>query len=318
MSYQQFTDPGGGYGPSANKGYSPAATPSYLPAPTPKQTDAALPDFTYQSPIADGVGNYHANHFVAYFSARNDTFQRVHSIPIFYSEFCNIFGLSNIAKAFLDKTRNFKGLDVVKFTVGGNIGNKLSHNHVAGLVHDDWVAMQIAKDGGSFYGTTLKREWFEPIDRKLFLWISEGGKNVPVLGPIGPLLAPIIVEANKRHFLAGRRSWRVDFDNDLRLYRVETAAFERSSHPIYDQMEQQSDLLREDIIRLWTNMLENYANLCPIYLPQYGHLIPEKYAIKGNVAYRTNGEGDALAEKALLTPWFLKAVKRHPGLVADL
>jgi hypothetical protein len=123
----------------------------------------------------------------------------------------------------------------------------------------------------------------------------------------------MIVEANRRHFLAGRRSWRVEFNSSLNLYYVETAAFERSSHDLYRAVEQ-TGILRETIKDLWTNLLENYpVSLCPI---EAMHLVPTDYSVKGHVAYMM--DADPSAQTALLKPWFSDVLKRHPGLVTDL
>lgn len=304
MGYEKYTDPGSGYGPhtSPGEGYPTAAVPSYLTTPTPKGEERA--DFTYLSTIKDGVGNYHMNHFVAYFEPTVDKFQPVTSIKFFYQNFCKIFSLNNVATVAPERARKFKGLDVVKFTIGGNLGKV--HLQLFGRAHDDWVAMQMAKDGKSFYGITLKREWFEAVDN----WEKVINAGSP---KVGPAVSPMLMEANRRHFLAGRRSWRVDYDRGLGLYYVETAAFERSSHVLY-QATEQTGLLRETIRELWTNQLENYpVTLCPI---KAMNLVPTGYEAKGNVAYKT-GE-DASAQKALLTDWFSEVLKRHPGLVTDL
>jgi hypothetical protein len=305
MSYENYTDPGGGYSPynSGGKGYSNSAVPGYLTTSTPKKAEPD--DFTSLSTIRDGVGDYHMNHFIAYFEPYVDKFKPVNSIKFFYQEFCNIFSSNNVAKVSLDRTRKFQELDVVKFTIGGNLGN--FWQQLIGEPHDDWVAMQMAGDGQSFYGTTLKRMWLEPIDAILLAGINAG---LPLLGP---LLGPIVVEANMRHFLAGRRSWRVGLNRSLNLYYVETAAFERSSHDFYQGAEL-TGLLRESIRDLWTYLLENYpVKLCPIEAMQ---LVPKDYLVKGNVAYRM--DADPSAQTALLRPWFSDVLKRHPGLVADL
>jgi hypothetical protein len=309
VGYEKDTDAGAGYGPYTNPGggYPTTAAPTYLTTPTPKPPDPSKPpDFTYLSTIYDGTGKYHINHFVAYFDPSFFNFQGVTPIQHFYQNFCTIFSTRNVARAVPEVVRKFKGLDVVKFTIGGNIGDFMQQ--MFGKPHDDWVAMQMAKDGKSFYGTTLKREWFEPIDN---VQMVSGG----ISPKFGPVIASMIVEANKRHFLAGRRSWRVEYDGSLKRCRVETAAFERSSHPLYEWIER-TGLLRESIIELWTNLLENYpVVLHPVKAMK---LVPTGYDVdvKGNVAYMM--EEDESAQKVLSTPGFPEVLKRHPGLVTDL
>ncbi len=119
MGYERYTDPGSGYGPHTNPrgGYPTAAAPTYLTTPTPKGEEEQRADFTYLSTIKDGVGNYHMNHFIAYFAPTVNKFQPVTSIKFFYQNFCKIFSLNNVADVVPERTRKFKGLDVVKSTI---------------------------------------------------------------------------------------------------------------------------------------------------------------------------------------------------------
>ncbi|MDB5227531.1 MAG: hypothetical protein JWN78_1724 [Bacteroidota bacterium] len=320
MDYGDFGNVPGGYtGTDLGKGYAttkPAASTKKIEVPS---------DFSYLSPIFNGAGDYHFNHFIAYIDPLQNDLPTIES---FYEKFCNVFSLENIAKV-MESERSFNGHPAFKFTLGGNIGNKIKK--IIGFFHDDWVAMQMFKDGKSFYATTLKREWNEPMDNIVFNALEtinplEPLKNImmsDVLVDSSPLLSTsyrLIVDLNKKHFLAGRRSWSLGYDSIIKLYYVETAALERNSDIIYSGLVKAGGM-RQDIIDLWANLLANFApvfgiHLCLLSPPIYGKVFPKDYKVQNNVAYQTGSKAN-IAD-AVNTPWFATVLKRHLGLIQDL
>lgn len=135
---------------------------------------------------------------------------------------------------------------------------------------------------------------------------SSVGKHAPKF-----TLAAIMV--NQHHFLAGRRSWKVGYDDSLNMFYVETATFERSSHAVYEKAES-SGLLREDIKQLWVHLVVNFA--AEIGVKLITSYLPPGYEFVENVAYRADAKESGSA--SLNAPWFAQVLKRHPGLVRDL
>jgi hypothetical protein len=326
MSYHQYTDPEGGYSKPAGgykvdpgKGYAPAAVKTYQAV-----TPAPLEPFNELNTIFDGLGDFHVNHFIGYFQLpitkenhpRNLTSQ-------FRRRFCNIFSADNIASAKLGGAKKkFKGLDTVEFIIGGNLGPLVEQ--VTGFVHSDWVSMQMDKDGNSFYGTTLKRNWLEKGE--IVFLLASLTSILNIVNPVTAVFALAkhaaasrLIETNQYHFLAGRRSWRVGYDDRRQMYYVDTAALERSSRVEYAAMEI-TDILRDDIIALWSHLVTNYvadieSELIKMPLePKY-----EFFELDGkiiNVAHRM-GSYEKI-EDALKEPWFAKVLKGHPGLVRNI
>ena len=316
MNYGDFSNPPGGYNPGTSNsgGYNTLTPPdktsvaTQAPVTNPTANPKDTPDFTYLSTIYNGVGDFHTNHFIAYFDPLQNDLPTIES---FYEKFCDVFSKDNIAKV-IKSDRNFEGHPAFKFTLGGNLGRNFQK--LIGAYHDDWVAMQMFKDGKSFYGTTLKRNWHEPVDDTVYNYITSIN---PGLNP----LAMLMVEVNKKHFLAGRRSWGLGYDYNLNLNYVETAALERSSDDFYAAIEKTTTDLRQDIIDLWANLLTNFAPVFGIHLkllspPVFGKFYPEGYSVQNNVAYQTGSDSDI--SKAVSTDWFSKVLKRHPGLIQDL
>jgi hypothetical protein len=301
MSYQKYSRPSGGYGVSAGKGYAGAPGGPSQPAPASEQKPEP---FTELSAIFDGVGEYHTNHFVGYFKPPLGVKYKLTGLAqLFYDKFCSIFSANNIARA--DLGGKFKGLDTVCFEIGGNLGD--AFNKATGFVHYDWVSMQMEKsEGKSFYGTTLRREWMEPVEIKVLSSTA---------GMLAPTFTLYAIRVNQHHFLAGRRSWRVGHDDDLNVFYVETAAFERSSHDEY-RVAEKTGRLREDVKKLWTHLVTNFAAEIDVKL--LNNYLPSGYEFVGDTAVAYKAEEHESGSAALNAPWFAKVLQKHSGLIKDI
>jgi len=253
--------------------------------------------------VTEGVGAYHINHFISYGS-----FMATQSAEVtkraneFLRDFVDIFEPNTAAGVKRSKHR-FQANATVEFFLGGDDFELL--DFVGGLVHSDWVSMQKAPDGESFYGSTLRRRWITTGDLVLKVaepeWLD-------------------LVRVNQHHFLAGRRSWRLGYDAVLKRPYVETAAFERSSLCEYYAAEK-TGAFRKTIIQIWTSLLENARKeFTTINWIPPGSVPDQKvrtgYETLGNVDYRM--DSFETAKEALDTPWFTKILPRHPGLLKGL
>lgn len=305
MGYDKFSNPPGGYnsGKAKTGGYNTLTPPdkTYVNPVIPKQKSVNNGlKFTALLPIRDGKGKYHINHFIGYFRFPSELFNRSESIKRFYKKFGEIFSKTNLAIAKAEPDYKFEGQDTIRFTIGGNEGSLL--DEMVGVIHDDWVSMQMDSKGESFYATTLKREWMED-------------NEVMALALLPTPATQVIIRINQRHFLAGKRSWTLGYDKQLNLHYIETAAFERSSNLVYDTVEK-TGILREKIKDIWVNLIQNYAleikvDLLPAFLN-----LPKDYFNNGYVAYRKDQADNT--NSLLELKWFSEVLKRHPGLIKDL
>ncbi len=306
MSYGQYTNPDGAYKADNGKGYLPRAVPTHRTVPTPR-----VEEFKELLALRDGIGDYHVNHFIGYFHLSPVEGADLASLTRrFYRRFCPIFSARNIAEATTGE-RKFKGLDTVKFQIGGNLGDLLDQG--LGLLHQDWVSMQMDRTGTSFYATTLRRLWLEPWER-LFLAFPVN-PLMPALTPfpLSPEKKAEAITTNQHHFLAGRRSWRLGYDAELNLYFVDTATIERSSREEYRILEETGSL-RKDIIALWTHLVENFVEDIQAKLIETD--FPDGYTVQNDVAYRL-GSHKHLTE-VFSDPWFSKIIEGHRSLVRNL
>jgi hypothetical protein len=210
------------------------------------------------------------------------------------------------ARHGVDKFETFDGRPTVEFRIGqGSIENyRLA---MIGLVHPDWVAINVypPRDISNiedsmdkivcFYGDTLRRRWHTKLESAVFDLNSAGpsdddsSKNISLRSEISTILVdhilsfPAVIrkiigllfksddstldKILRSHFLAGTRSWRVGYDQDAKLFYVETIAVERYSHKIYSRFSEmqfniggRKESARQDIIELWSNLLANYVN----------------------------------------------------------
>lgn len=308
MSYLEFTSPN-------IAGYKESAYPesSYSSAPSDKAGT-----FTELSPhrVEDGVGPYHINHFIAYF-----TLDKVYKSPMswehFFQNFPEIFNRKLLEKgrelikneAFVTKSKyQFKNNPTVQF---------ISSDQYKMLLHQDWVSLQTDLPTKTFFGRTLKREWKNFSDDELvnpFLkFFRELAKSS---GLDIPLDNEYLMGVNRRHFLAGRRSWTAGKLPSSKLYYVETAAFERYSHILYQAAEGAMGF-RESIVNIWTKLILNFASF---YGAELEFVFTKEDLLSGYTQYKNTNiiynqaKSDDPAE-VLNLPWFAEVSKRHPGLL---
>jgi len=178
-------------------------------------------------------------------------------------------------------SRKFDGKDTLKFTgamkvlwgyVNANFG-----------VHHDWVYIAWADRKIGFTAQTLKRNFTELGDVLTgfgggVAGSAVGTAAVPVPG-VGSAAGGAVgigvgVKENSKHFLAGRRSWRIDtlaaFRVDPKEYNsppdsdnlliLETSAVERFSDRVYMAGDTVAGL-EQRIPPIWISNLENFVNM---------------------------------------------------------
>lgn len=242
--------------------------------------------FARLTPVSDGTGPYHVNNHIGFFNPPAG-FNISTELDRFFANFPRIFSPGNLAAAMAPSCR-----------VGGDITIQFVLNDLPGLIHDDWVVMR--KNTGNFVATTLERKFWSRGDYILDL----GASAIPGLGP---LFAGISADINRRHFLAGYRSWTIG-RLPTGLHFVETAAFERYSHPAYLAFERAVGM-RGKILEIWTKLIENY--LRSIGASPVRH-VPAGYSMNRGVAHREQQDANATTLRS--SPWIASLLSRHPGL----
>lgn len=270
-------------------------------------------DFT-PLPIALGTPIYHANQFRTHLRAPrlSGAFdKRVTTLADdFQAHFCDYFNGEqkpmklNIGNVHIDATKSFNGHAGLRFVIDTNL------KWLLGDIHSDWVAIikQQKQNAGrklvkGFAAQTLRREFGEPVDdkiRTLGRVVSGGGYiTTALIGalPVSPFMdvtvkygVEYVIDLNKNHFLAGRRSWVVGLvDTTVSepklaaskkkarttvtgqkttyvadpIFFLETAAVERYSHAAFQLAEGGPGLLvnmRKAINTVWLTQLGNFLS----------------------------------------------------------
>jgi hypothetical protein len=165
----------------------------------------------------------------------------------------------------------FNGNDTLKFW-----GSLKLLGVETNYLHHDWVYQAWKDPRIGFTAQTLKRTFFDATEDVPVAAMSGGITNaIPVVGPLlGPPVGGFSVETNRMHFLAGRRSWRLDTlpaffvdpieynspPDSPNLLILETVAIERFS----DRAFQAGDAvmqLEKSIPPIWISNLENFVRL---------------------------------------------------------
>ncbi|MEN7341451.1 MAG: hypothetical protein AAAFM81_00855 [Pseudomonadota bacterium] len=259
----------------------------------PRLADAPLDEratcrFNLLDPYADGVGEYHINTHVVYFRPPGNTSPQAMTRALF-NMFPTVFNPNNVA-VVQQSTCRFQNKGTLKFT-----------GKVPALpdLHDDWVATEWR--GSNFRAQTLERRWLERWE------VAALAARVPLPGfpglPVG-LALPI----NRRHFLAGVRSWHVGQMPSRGLYFLETAAFERYSHRAFIAAAPMINI-RAQILETWTKLLENF--LLSINATAV-NFTPPGYQINRAIRYQRASAQNPSQLRA--TPWFAGLLSRHSGL----
>lgn len=247
--------------------------------------------------VRDGVGNYHANHFIAYFRASGVTQQQIdQQMQDFLPRFVHIFNMDNIAS--VERSRlDYKQKAVLRFAING----------LQGWFHDDHVYLRRGL-GNSFYASTLKRNW---------RYVAEA---LPSIGmdPLDWFPTPddLGYAINSRHFLAGRRSWTYGHVQDD-LYFIETAALERYSHSAYQMLDGVPviGIPHSSVVDIWNHLLNNALTYYNQTAVDGGSLVAgyERVSFsRGDIFYREYDEPDL--QTILSDATFQAVLDRHPDL----
>jgi len=211
-----------------------------------------MADFT-ELPVYNGVGGYHFNRYRVVFKCppaeTKQSLARdfVANFPTYLTS-----RYATVARG----DRNFESRPTLHFH---------GFKEVVGLdiarPHTDWVVKIDENDNLGFTAQTLKRE---------FRVLSEDGPTsfaVAAAGIAGARLIDLIAggdptEVNRMHFLAGRRSWRLDdgksFEVDGDVLVLETIAVERFSHKAYMRADAVLGL-ESAVPDIWIAMLNNFV-----------------------------------------------------------
>lgn len=254
-------------------------------------------NFSELQATRDGVGNYHANHFVAYFRASGVTQQQVdQQLRDFLPRFAHIFNMDNIATVERSNL-TYKQKVVLRFAIDG----------VKGVLHDDHVYLRRGL-GNSFYATTLKRNW---------RYMAEAAPSIGI-DPFDwfPTWDDIPYAINSRHFLAGKRSWTFGHVQDD-LYFIETAAIERYSHTAYEMLADVPviGIPHSAIVDIWNHLLNNALTFYNQTAVDGGSLVAgyeKKNLSRGDIFYREYDEPDL--QTILSDATFQTVLSRHPDL----
>ncbi len=225
-----------------------------------------MADFT-ELPVYNGVGGYHFNRYRVVFKCPPaETKQSL--ARDFVANFPTYLTSRYATVARGDRnfesrpTLHFHGFKMVPIP---NPAERASNHPQLSIdiarPHTDWVVKIDENDNLGFTAQTLKRE---------FRVLSEDGPTsfaVAAAGIAGARLIDLIAggdptEVNRMHFLAGRRSWRLDdgksFEVDGDVLVLETIAVERFSHKAY--MRADSVLgLESAVPDIWIAMLNNFV-----------------------------------------------------------
>jgi hypothetical protein len=242
-----------------------------------------MADFDVQ-PVWDGVGDFHLNRYrIAFEQPANVAKEAL--AQDFINNFPAYLNSPYATVTFPGKT--FNGKPTLKFW--GAL--KLLWGHVEGNpdAHHDWVVREWMDPRIGQTAQTLCRNFFEaPDDVAAGAGGSVGGGLA--LGPVGSLIGTVLaVEINRKHFLAGRRSWRIDdasafgqspadflSPGSANILMLETAAVERLSSRAFTVGDYVIGIEKR-VPDIWISNLQNFVRMkglkpVPIITPQPGDI----------------------------------------------
>lgn len=234
-----------------------------------------MADFT-ELPVYQGVGDWHFNRFRVAFEP-----SRALNKQLLAKDFVNNFPQYVTSKyAEIRKNRDFgsrptihfHGIKMMHFVVGGDGMPAESVDIDVAAPHSDWVVKIDDNDNLGFTAQTLKREFRDPDEDDSFLLkvvpysrFSDRANQYMDEAKYGKWLPRDMsdpVEINRMHFLAGRRSWRLDdgknFEVDGDVLVLETCAVERFSHQKFKTADAVLGI-QASIPDIWIAMLENFV-----------------------------------------------------------
>lgn len=171
-----------------------------------------MADFT-ALPVYDGVGDWHFNRFRAVFQRPRATKRFlandfVANFPRYLTSQYAIVEKSD--KTFDSKpTFHFHGYKMVSFPNPVALSGTVDVDIAA--PHTDWVAKIDDNDNLGFTVQTVKREFGDPSEDRTTMAATLGvALAVPVAAVLFASGENDPTKINRMHFLAGRRSWRID------------------------------------------------------------------------------------------------------------
>lgn len=224
-------------------------------------------DFTVL-PVYGGAGDWHFNRYRAVFQ-RPPNIDKQLLAKDFVTNFPQYLTSKYAEVLKADRTYatmptlHFHGFKMIPYVVGGDGTPPETVDIDIAKPHSDWVVKIDDNDHLGFTVQTLKREFTD---------LSEDGptKTAGIIGfMVNPLLAVPLgrddpMQVNRMHFLAGRRSWRLDdgknFEVDGDVFVVETCAVERFSHQSYVRADSLLGL-QAAIPDVWVAMLNNFVKM---------------------------------------------------------
>ena len=220
-----------------------------------------MSDFT-ELKVSAGVGAYHFNRFRVAFhrpagiSAADLAMDFVNNFPLYFSS------PYAIVKFHWDRT--FDAKPTLRFH---------GYMKVLGVdlarPHTDWVVRHWFDNRVGFTAQTLKREFIdaaEDVAAGAGAYLGAGLALPPALSSISQLpAAAAAIHYNRMHFLAGRRSWRIDegkafgLPANRDLIVLETIAVERFSGVAFMVGDAVAGL-ESKIPDIWISNLNNFVN----------------------------------------------------------
>ena len=193
-------------------------------------------------PVQKGVGDWHFNRFRILFEPPKGITQQFLAAD-FCQKFPNHFN-SRLAQVEFT-SRTFAGKRTLRFHgVDRALGIDLASPH------HDWVYIADINPTLGFTAQTLQRNFTDLHDD-----VAAGVGGFA----INPAAATAAVELNRKHFLAGRRSWRLDhsevFGYKPGFLVLETIAVERFSDPMFLAMNLKFNHLEKMIPPIWATLL---------------------------------------------------------------
>jgi hypothetical protein len=222
--------------------------------------------------VFDGCGPWHLNRFRIAFECPTGMSKNMLAANFVgrFPQFLN----SPYATTEVASGHTFEGKTTLKFW-----GSLKILGIETNYMHHDWVFQAWKDPSIGFTAQTLKRTFIDPIEDAAvgaastpFAPLIPGVGSIPVVGQAAAAGAG--VETNRKHFLAGRRSWRLDTmdafsGNPLEynsppasgnLLMLETVAIERFSDRFY-QLGDKVMGLEKTIPPIWISNLENFVRI---------------------------------------------------------
>ncbi len=254
-----------------------------------------------------GVGPFHLNRYRVAFTPPVGV-----SAPMLAADFVAKFPtyFNNQFATVEFTSRPFRGRQTLRF-----------HGYMkllgldAAAPHNDWVVQEWVGPGLGFTAQTLQR-----------LFLEAGDAAAAAMGVVG-------VETNQRHFLAGRRSWRLDngapFGLPANVFVLETAAIERFSARAY-QVGDKIGGLESRIPSVWMSNLTNFVQAKKLsVVPQpapgvgwkqgsvAGHVTVDYVQIKADTLGALQGTAE-YGKVIALYPTLIDLQAKPPGLIEKL